>query len=111
MTRWAIALYESRRRIGGGLIPVAAISILSLVYTSISTAMKGIEDDFLEAFPPAMLELLNMGSFGTVKGFLAMEMQDISWVVLWVFNSLASTLTISTIISRRARWISHFPAR
>ena len=82
MTRWAIALYESRRRVKGSLILAAAFSILSLVYMSMFPSMKGIEEDFLEAFPPAMLELLNMESFGTVEGFLAVEMYGIFWVVL-----------------------------
>ena len=74
--------YESSRKIRSSLIMAGIFSILAVVYTSFFPSVKEMGDDLLEAMPPAMIELLNLESFGTIEGFLATEMYAIFWVVL-----------------------------
>jgi ABC-2 type transport system permease protein len=52
-------------------------------------------DEYVEAFPPAMVEAFGIESLGTIEGFLATELYAFAWVLLlglYLAYSAASTV-------------------
>jgi len=90
--------YEGRRRVRGSLLMTAGIGALVVLYVSIfpSFERSGVDlDEYVEAFPPAMVEAFGIESLGTIEGFLAAELYAFAWVLLlglYLAYSAASTV-------------------
>jgi len=92
------ARYEGRHRVRGSLVMTGGIAALVALYVWLfpSIEASGVDlDEYVEAFPPAMVEAFGIEALGTIEGFLAAELYAFVWVLLlglYLAYSAASTV-------------------
>lgn len=83
--RFALAAYESRRRVKGALAVSAGLSLLGLMMVAFFPSVKESGADlqaYVESLPPAFREAFGVEAFTTMGGFLASELYQFGWVLL-----------------------------
>ena len=80
-----LARYDGRRRLRGSLYLSAAIAVLAVImvwiFPSYSEAF-GDDEEILEAMPDAMVRMFDLQTFGSIEGFLAIELYVFGWIIL-----------------------------
>lgn len=76
--------YDARKRLKGSLYLTIGMALLAAmviwIYPSFRDAFD--EDELLEAYPPAVLELFDVETMASLEGFLAFELYVFGWIIL-----------------------------
>lgn len=76
--------YDGRKRIKGSIYLSAGMGLLAAlviwVYPSFSESFE--EDEFLDAYPPELLQLFDIQTMASIEGFLAFELYVFGWIIL-----------------------------
>lgn len=79
-----IATYSGFRRIKGSLIIGATVGIVGMVFATIFPSFEDAgAEDIADSFPPAMREMFGVEAMGSIEGFLAVEVYNFVWVLLF----------------------------
>lgn len=98
VTMLEIARYGGRHRIKGSVVMTVGFSLLAglviWIYPSMASSVN--LDELLQAYPEPMLKALGVTTFATLEGFLAAELYNFAWVILFgLYTAYAAAGTIA----------------
>ncbi|RQG89724.1 ABC transporter permease subunit [Natrarchaeobius chitinivorans] len=76
--------YDARKRVKGSLYLSIGMALLAAVVIWVFPSFRDTfeEDELLEAYPEAMLQLFDVQTMATLEGFLAFELYVFGWTIL-----------------------------
>ena len=81
-----LARYEGRHRVRGSIYLAVAMSLLAAlviwIYPSFADSFDDIDEEFLQAYPPEVINLFGIQTMASLEGFLAFELYIFGWVIL-----------------------------
>ena len=100
-----LARYESRRRVRGSVYLAIAMSLLAAlviwIYPSFSDSFDDIDEEFLQAYPPEIINLFGIQTMASLEGFLAFELYVFGWIImLGLYLAYLAAGTVADAIER-----------
>lgn len=106
------ARYEMGRRVRGTIVLTVGVSLYAAFIVWYFSILEGMDfDEFVEDFPPAMIEAFGIAELGTIEGFLGGQIFNFIWILgLGLYFAYAGGgLLSSEIESERMDLLLAFP--